>query len=95
MVRFFMQLKWPWRFFVKMLYVEVIYLFFIPMISTLKCFYSIFTIKRNIHDHLKYRTRAIKTRSWFETTLNYKPRIFKVRKVLQTALQYKLRYVKL
>ena len=28
-----------------------------------------------------YRTRAIKTRSRFETALDYKPRIFKVRKV--------------
>ena len=28
-----------------------------------------------------YRTRAIITRSWFETALDYKPRVFKVRKV--------------
>ena len=26
-------------------------------------------------NHKKYRTRAIITRSWFETALNYKPRI--------------------
>ena len=31
--------------------------------------------------HLNYRTRAIITRSRFETALDYKPRIFKVRKV--------------
>ena len=34
----------------------------------------------------KYRTRAIITRSRFETALDYKPRIFKVRKV---SLDYK------
>ena len=28
-----------------------------------------------------YRTRAIITRSWFETALNYKPWILKLRKV--------------
>ena len=32
-------------------------------------------------DYLMYRTRAIITRSRFETALDYKPRIFKVRKV--------------
>ena len=36
----------------------------------------------------KYRTRAIITRSRFETALDYKPRIFKVRKV---SLHYKPR----
>ena len=35
---------------------------------------------------LIYRTRAIITRSRFETALDYKPRIFKVRKV---SLYYK------
>ena len=35
---------------------------------------------------IKYRTRAIITRSRFETALDYKPRIFKVRKV---SLNYK------
>ena len=28
-----------------------------------------------IQEYIIYRTRAIITRSWFETTLNYKPRI--------------------
>jgi hypothetical protein len=37
--------------------------------------------------HVKYRTRAIITRSQFETALDYKPRIFKFRKV---SLYYKL-----
>ena len=36
---------------------------------------------------LKYRTRAIITRSRFETALDYKPRIFKIRKV---SLNHKL-----
>ena len=37
-------------------------------------------------DQAIYRTRAIITRSRFETALDYKPRIFKVRKV---SLHYK------
>merc|ERR1711894_301935 len=37
-------------------------------------------------EEFKYRTRAIITRSRFETALDYKPRIFKVRKV---SLNYK------
>ena len=46
------------------------------------------TIDKVIHS--KYRTRAIITRSRFETALDYKPRIFKFRKVslylIQTAV---------
>ena len=56
--------------------------------------------KVDIHTHI-YRTRAIITRSWFETALDYKPRILDPKieefpclvhklSVILTALQYKL-----
>ena len=43
-----------------------------PDPAILGCAKTALKFKYNIY---KYRTRAIITRSWFETALNYKPRI--------------------
>ena len=47
---------------------------------------KVFIVQTHSNAFMAYRTRAIITRSRFETALDYKPRIFEVRKV---SLYYK------
>ena len=66
------------------LFFRIFRLIFFSLFKLQKCITNRLSIC--IHVIYSYRTRAIITRSRFETALDYKPRIFKVKKV---SLYYK------